>query len=143
VARKMVTVWGMSEKMGPRSFGQKEELIFLGREISEQRDYSEKTALQIDAEVNKFIDDAYVAATRLLTDNRERLVHLAQILIVKENLEGEELAAAFSEPVDTPIPTVNLSSATPAAAPSSTSVSAPVPSTPPKTTPAPRPLPST
>ncbi len=142
MARKMVTVWGMSEKMGPRSFGQKEELIFLGREISEQRDYSEKTALQIDAEVNRFIDDAYAQATKLLTDNKDRLVHLAQILIVKENLEGEELEAAFTEPVDTPIPVVNLS--TPVTAPpSSTPVTNPAPSSAPKTSPAPRPLPST
>jgi cell division protease FtsH len=103
-ARKMVTVYGMSDKLGPRTFGQKEELIFLGREISEQRDYSEKTALQIDAEVNQFIQKASETATTILTENKDRLIHLAQLLIAKENLEGAELEAAFNEPVTTPIP---------------------------------------
>jgi len=104
VARKMITVFGMSTKLGPRTFGQKDEMIFLGREISEQRDYSEKTALQIDSEVNAIISQAYETATKLLTDNKDRLIHLAQVLMVRENLEGAELEAAFSEPVDTPIP---------------------------------------
>jgi cell division protease FtsH len=104
MAREMVTVFGMSEKLGPRTFGQKEELIFLGKQISEQRDYSEKTAFQIDFEVNTFIDKAYATANKILTENKGRLIHLAQILVVKENLEGVELEAAFSEPVTTPIP---------------------------------------
>jgi cell division protease FtsH len=139
LARKMVTVFGMSDKMGPRTFGQKEELIFLGREISEQRDYSEKTALDIDAEVNKLIAGAYETATQLLTNNRERLVHLAQILIVKENLDGAELETAFNEPVDTPIPAAITPSA-----PSSTPPPAIKPGLmPPTTSPAPKPLPST
>ena len=73
LARKMVTVWGMSDKMGPRTFGQKEEMIFLGREISEQRDYSEKTALQIDSEVTKLIDEAHATALKILTENKEKL----------------------------------------------------------------------
>jgi cell division protease FtsH len=121
-ARKMVTVYGMSDILGPRTFGQKEELIFLGREISEQRDYSEKTALMIDSEVNKLIAKAYDTANKILTENRDRLVHLAQILIVKENLDGEELETAFNEPVNTPIP-VMISAATPPASvpPASTS----------------------
>jgi cell division protease FtsH len=139
IARKMVTVWGMSEKLGPRSFGQKEELIFLGREISEQRDYSEKTALLIDSEVSKFIDLANNTAIRVLTENKERLVHLAQILIAKENLEGEELEMAFTEPVDTPIPEPIKSS--PAQAPPvSTSKPSPKPTT--NTNPATNPVPS-
>ena len=137
----MVTVWGMSEKMGPRSFGQKEELIFLGREISEQRDYSEKTALQIDSEVNALISKAYETATKLLTENKERLAHLAQILIVKENLEGAELEAAFNEPVDTPIQAVSVPS-TPVPAPPTAVKPAPLPP-PANTNPAPHPLPST
>ena len=142
VARKMVTVWGMSEVLGPRTFGQKEELIFLGREISEQRDYSEKTALQIDSELNKLISQACDTATRVLTEQKDRLIHLAQILIAKENLEGEELEAAFTEPVDTPIPDPSLNSpASPAAQPSSPSVPAASPQ--PKAKPATRPLPST
>jgi cell division protease FtsH len=140
-ARKMVTVYGMSDALGPRTFGQKEELIFLGREISEQRDYSEKTALLIDSEVNKLIAQAYSTATRLLTDNKDRLIHLSQILMVKENLEGEDLEAAFTEPVSTPI------TATITPSPSTGSMS-PVPSTKPgiitpTTNPAPNPMPST
>ncbi len=143
-ARKMVTVYGMSDKMGPRTFGQKEELIFLGREISEQRDYSEKTALLIDSEVNQFIERAYGTATKILTEQKDRLIHLAQILIVKENLEGEELEAAFTEPVTTPIPQPILNPApAPAAQPSTATAPAPAPNAPPKTTPAPRPMPST
>ncbi len=141
VARKMVTVWGMSEKMGPRSFGQKEELIFLGREISEQRDYSERTALQIDGEVSSLISQAYETATKILTDHKERLMHLAQMLIVKENLEGEELEAAFSEPVTTPIPSVSVPNTVPIPAPPSAVKPAPAPP-PANTNPAPNPLPS-
>ena len=116
-ARKMVTVYGMSEALGPRTFGQKEELIFLGREISEQRDYSEKTALLIDSEVNKLISQAYEKAIKVLTENKDRLIHIAQILIVKENLEGEELEAAFTEPVTTPIPTGIIASIPPTTSP--------------------------
>jgi cell division protease FtsH len=103
LARKMVTVFGMSDKMGPRTFGQKEELIFLGREISEQRDYSEKTALLIDSEVNSFIDQAYEIAVNVLTENKDKLILLAQRLIAKETLEGEELEKVFNEPVDASI----------------------------------------
>jgi cell division protease FtsH len=140
MARKMVTVFGMSDKLGPRTFGQKDELIFLGREISEQRDYSEKTALQIDGEVNSFIDQAYQTATKVLTDHKDRLVHLAQVLMVKENLEGEELEIAFNEPVDTPIPAAIPSTSTTTSAPSAAAAK---PLIPPATNPAPRPMPST
>ena len=142
VARKMVTVWGMSEKMGPRSFGQKEELIFLGREISEQRDYSEKTALQIDSEVSALISQAYETATKILSENKDRLIHLAQVLIARENLEGEELEAAFNEPVTTPIPPVSLPNAAPAPAQAPSGNIKPSPKQPPaNTNPAPNPLP--
>ena len=95
LSRKMVTVYGMSDKMGPRTFGQKEEMIFLGREISEQRDYSEKTALQIDIEVSKLIEEAHQTAIRILTENKDRLIHIAQILVVKETLEGTEMDAVL------------------------------------------------
>jgi cell division protease FtsH len=141
MARKMITVWGMSEKLGPRTFGQKEELIFLGREISEQRDYSERTALQIDGEVNRLIEQASDTAVKLLTDHKDRLIHLAQILVARENLEGPELEAAFSEPVDTPILIPVVSPGTP---PTLTPPSAtrPTPEVPPTTNPAPNPMPS-
>jgi len=95
MARRMVTVYGMSDKMGPRTFGKKEDMIFLGREISEQRDYSERTALLIDQEVNKLIEEAHDTAVKLLTENRDKLQHLAETLIAKETLEGAELEEAF------------------------------------------------
>jgi cell division protease FtsH len=119
-------------------------MIFLGREISEQRDYSEKTALLIDNEVNRLIEKASDAAVKLLTDNRDRLVHLAQILIAKENLEGAELEAAFNEPVDTPI-TSPILAAPPPSAQQALSVKPGIvpPAANPGANPAPNPMPST
>jgi cell division protease FtsH len=99
LARKMVTSYGMSDKLGPRSFGKKEELVFLGREISEQRDYSEKVAQEIDEEVYSIIEKAHDEAKRLLTKNKKRLIHVAKRLLVEETLEGEELELAFTEPL--------------------------------------------
>jgi cell division protease FtsH len=96
LARKMVTVYGMSDKMGPRTYGQKEEMIFLGREISEQRDYSEKTALQIDGEVNKLIEEAHEMALKILMKIKERLIHIAQVLISRETLEGEDMETVLN-----------------------------------------------
>ncbi len=96
IARKMVTQYGMSDAMGPRTFGQKEELVFLGREISEQRDYSEDVARQIDGEVKRIIDGAYERATKILKDNRNQLEELAKRLIERETLEGAELAALLA-----------------------------------------------
>jgi cell division protease FtsH len=123
LSRKMVTVYGMSEKMGPRTFGQKEEMIFLGREISEQRDYSEKTALQIDIEVSKLIDDAHQTAIKILTENKERLIHIAKILVVKETLEGPEMDAVLDGLDPAPV------------APAATAVNIPAPPISPKPSP--------
>jgi cell division protease FtsH len=99
LARKMVTSYGMSDKLGPRSFGKKEELVFLGREISEQRDYSEKVAQEIDEEVYSIIEKAHDKAKRLLTKNKKRLIHVAESLLAEETLEGKELELAFTEPL--------------------------------------------
>ncbi|GAI58589.1 unnamed protein product, partial [marine sediment metagenome] len=77
LARKMVTDYGMSDKLGPRTFGHKEEMVFLGREISEQRDYSEKVAQEIDEEVHDIIQHAYGAAKRILTENKPKLIYIA------------------------------------------------------------------
>jgi cell division protease FtsH len=104
LARRMVTTYGMSEKLGPRTFGHKEELIFLGREISEQRDYSEKVAQQIDDEVHELIQSADTEAKRILTENKQKLINIAEKLVAKETLEGEELEALFNEPVPSPVP---------------------------------------
>jgi cell division protease FtsH len=100
IARAMVTRYGMSEKLGPRTFGRKEELIFLGREISEQRDYSEKVAEEIDDEVRRLIDEAHAVARRILTENRAKLDQLARRLIEVETLEGENLRLLLEAPTD-------------------------------------------
>ncbi len=91
LARKMVTEYGMSDKLGPRTFGQRQELVFLGREISEQRDYSDKVAQEIDEEVHGIIQRAYNTAKQALTANKERLRQLSQELIAHETLDEPEL----------------------------------------------------
>jgi cell division protease FtsH len=101
LARKMVTDFGMSEKLGPRSFGEKQEMVFLGREIAEQKDYSEKVAQTIDEEVEAIIQAAHDQAKQILTKHKKRLVHIAQRLITQETIEGEELEAVFTEPIGT------------------------------------------
>jgi cell division protease FtsH len=91
IARSMVTQWGMSERLGPRTFGHKQELVFLGREISEQRNYSEKVAEEIDEEVRRLVDHAYQTARKVITENRDRLDQLVKILLEEETIEGEDL----------------------------------------------------
>lgn len=97
LARRMVTDLGMSDKLGPRTFGDRQELVFLGREISEQRDYGDKVADVIDEEINKIIWNAHRVAKRILTENKPKLIQIAQRLITEETLEGEELEALFKE----------------------------------------------
>jgi len=99
LARNMVTRLGMSSEMGPRVYGQKEEMIFLGREISEQRDYSEAVAEQIDKEVRKIVDDSYKLARKLLTKYRKQLDAVAQKLLEVETLNREEFEAIFPPPI--------------------------------------------
>ena len=95
LARAMVTQYGMSEKLGPLAFGKKEEMIFLGREISEQRNYSDEVAAKIDAEVRQIIDRAFERAKEALTTHRAVLDKLADYLIEKETIESEEFEALF------------------------------------------------
>ncbi|MFZ3138895.1 MAG: ATP-dependent zinc metalloprotease FtsH [Thermodesulfovibrionales bacterium] len=97
LARKMVTEWGMSEKLGPLTFGKKVEQIFLGREIAQHKDYSEKTAVDIDEEVKRIILDAYGTAKSLLTENQDLLEMLAKELLEKETLDGSEIDALIQE----------------------------------------------
>ncbi len=104
VARAMVTRWGMSERLGPRTFGRKEELIFLGKEIAEQRNYSEKVAEEIDEEVRRLIDHAYHTARTILSENRAKLDQIARRLIEVETIEGEELQTLFKAAVDQELP---------------------------------------
>jgi cell division protease FtsH len=91
LARKMVCEWGMSETLGPINYGKKEEEIFLGREIQKHRDYSEKTAIEIDEEVNKIINRGMKRAETILKDNIELLHKLSSSLLEREILDGEEI----------------------------------------------------
>ncbi len=91
IARGMVTRYGMSEKLGPIAFGEKEELIFLGREISEQRNYGDEVAREIDREVFRIVNEAHRRATAILTQNRVVLNDMASALIEVETVEGEKL----------------------------------------------------
>ncbi|HKY89043.1 MAG TPA: hypothetical protein VJ141_03615, partial [Candidatus Limnocylindrales bacterium] len=97
LARRMVTEFGMSEKLGPLAFGKRDELIFLGREIGEQRNYSDEVAKQIDEEVRAIIDRGYQRAMDVLAKHREKLDQIAQALIENETLEAEQFAALFGE----------------------------------------------
>lgn len=91
LARRMVTEWGMSEKLGPLTFGKKDEQIFLGREIAKHKDYSEKIAEEIDEEVRRIVIEAYESSRRLLTENYDLLDALARALLEKETLDAPEI----------------------------------------------------
>ena len=95
IALRMVKQYGMSDNLGPRTFGRREELIFLGREIHEERDYSDKIAEEIDKEVHYFIQQAYNRAKEILTTHKDKLVEVAQYLIRHESVEGDELKRLF------------------------------------------------
>jgi cell division protease FtsH len=99
IARNMVTRWGMSGELGQMTYGQKEELIFLGREISEQRDYSEAVAQKIDIEVRKLLDEAFAQAQKLLKKYRTELDSVANRLLEVETLTREEFEKIFPPPV--------------------------------------------
>jgi cell division protease FtsH len=100
LARAMVTRLGMSDELGPMVYGQKEELIFLGREISEQRDYSENIAEHIDQEVRHLVEEAYQRAIRILTEYRTQLDAIAQHLIEVETIDRDEFNTLFTQPVE-------------------------------------------
>ena len=93
MARRMVCEWGMSETMGPLTFGKKEEQIFLGREIAQHQDYSEDTAIQIDHEVRRIVTGAYQRARQLLERRRDTLQKIAMALLEREVLDGDQIAA--------------------------------------------------
>ena len=91
LARKMVCEWGMSDKMGMVEYGEHEDYVFLGRDISRARDYSEATAEQIDREVRKLVDDAYGRAKEILLANRDKLEVIAKALLEYETLDGVQI----------------------------------------------------
>jgi cell division protease FtsH len=105
LARRMVCEWGMSDAMGPLTFGKKEEQIFLGREIAQHQDYSEDTALRIDQEVKKLISDNYNRAQNVLLEHKQKLLDLADALLVRETLDAEQVRRiAAGLPLDEPVP---------------------------------------
>jgi len=110
LARSMVTRLGMSKKLGPMVYGQKEELIFLGREISEQRDYSDAVAEEIDSEVRSLVAEAYEKSRQILTEYRDSLDAVARRLLEVETISQDEFESLFPPPMTktggTPIPTI-------------------------------------
>jgi cell division protease FtsH len=110
MARKMVCEWGMSDKMGPLSFGKKDESIFLGREMAMHKNFSEKIAEHIDDEIKRIVDESYERALGLLRENLQNLHNLSEILIDKENLTGDQVDEIIStgtlvcpEPIAPPV----------------------------------------
>ena len=97
IARRMVCEWGMSEKMGPVSFGRREEAPFLGRELGHQRDFSEQTALNIDKEVRRIVDENYQRARQILTDHNGLLEKIANALLERETLDVRDVDAVINE----------------------------------------------
>jgi len=97
LARKMVTEWGMSEKLGPLTFGKKDEHIFLGKEIARHKDYSEKTAIDIDEAIKKIVIEAYDTSKKLVAENHDLLEALAKSLLEKETLDGAEIDALIQD----------------------------------------------
>jgi cell division protease FtsH len=122
LARRMVTEFGMSDRLGPLAFGKRDELVFLGREIGEQRNYSDDVARQIDEEVRGIIETAYARAQDVLTRYRGKLDQLAETLVEKETLDAEEFEGLFSdlppkEPIHGIVPKLSRAPAEPTAQP--------------------------
>jgi cell division protease FtsH len=97
LARKMVCEWGMSDAMGPLSYGKKEEAIFLGREIAQHRDYSESTAIDIDREVKRIVMENYARAKKLISERVGTLHALTNALLEKETLDAPEIEAIINQ----------------------------------------------
>jgi cell division protease FtsH len=91
LAHKMVCEWGMSDAMGPMTFGKREEQIFLGREISKTQDYSEETAVRIDQETKKLVMDNYERSRRLLVEHKPILLRIAEELLIHEVLDADQV----------------------------------------------------
>lgn len=108
LARSMVCDYGMSEKLGPLSFGQGEHEIFLGRDLSQRRDFSEETAQQIDAEIRRFVMTNYDRARNVILEKREQLIAVAEALLVRETLDGPEIAKLMKGELLPPKPTPSI-----------------------------------
>jgi cell division protease FtsH len=97
IVRKMVTEFGMSDRLGPLTFGRKSEYVFLGRDIASERDYSEEIAFEIDKEVKRIIEECFEKAKSILKENEEGVNRVVEVLLEKETIEGEELKKIFEE----------------------------------------------
>ena len=95
IARDMVTRYGMSDKIGTITFGSGQEEVFLGRDLAQTKNFSEETAAKIDEEVKRIIDEAYNKAKTILSNNMDKLSKVAQVLLEKEKIDGDEFAAIF------------------------------------------------
>jgi cell division protease FtsH len=105
LARKMVCEWGMSDAMGPLTFGKKEEQIFLGREIAQHQDYSEDTAIRIDHEIKRFVASNYERAKELIEQHKPALLKIAEELLVREVLDADQVRRIISGlPLEDPKP---------------------------------------
>ena len=127
MARKMVTDYGMSDRIGPVALGKKDEMVFLGRELGEERNYSEQTAREIDEEVRTIVRRAYQTAEQTLEEHRERLILISERLIQSETLEGAEFEALFTQPLPAEGVYPSLPAATATATATATDLKAPVP----------------
>jgi len=102
IARRMITEFGMSQKLGPRTFGKREEMIFLGKEIHEQQNYSDKVAQEIDEEVESLVKEAYTKALEIMTENKPRLKYIADFLIEKETIDDLTFEKLLKDPIPAP-----------------------------------------
>ena len=100
ISRSMVTEYGMSSRIGPMALGHKEELVFLGRDFGEQRNYSEQTAREVDEEVRRIIQEAFDKAYHILQQNKTRLIMISERLIKEETLEGPLFESLFNQPIN-------------------------------------------
>ena len=98
MARRMVTQWGMSEKLGTVTMGRKEELVFLGRDLGEQRNFSEEVAQLIDEEVRLLVKDAYDTARQILVEQRSKMDDVVEYLKVRETIDSDELDQILAGP---------------------------------------------
>lgn len=102
IARRMITEFGMSQKLGPRTFGKREEMVFLGKEIHEQQNYSDKFAQEIDEEIEQLVKEAYSKAVQIMTENRDRLKYVADYLMEKETIDDVTFERLLNDPLPNP-----------------------------------------
>jgi len=99
IARRMITEFGMSRNLGPRTFGKREEMIFLGKEIHEQQNYSDKFAEAIDEEIEQLVKEAYDKATEIMMENKDRLKYVAEYLMEKETIDDVTFEKLLNDPL--------------------------------------------